>query len=365
MSRRLIRVLFAPDWREGVPYQQLLGDALARCGVGVDYLRGYRRVLPFTRLTRGRPCDLLHLHWPEAYYPPKHDGWDWFRDLRFPLDIALAARHRALVMTAHNLHAHNRGAERGALRNYRAALHAARAIVAHSETAKSVLQDVHGIPLERVHVIPHGDLSVTVGSALTREAARKRLGWGDEKVCVMFGTVEPYKGIEEVLEYWRAGISGIRLVIAGKPASPEYRTAISRAAEGSRDIVLQLQRLPDDDLRCLLSAADCVLFNYRAIFTSGAACLARSYGVPILIPSRLATVDLGEPAPGVFRFRDLGDDFKLQLGRALTAGRNEAAASQWREKTAWTRIAQQTAEVYAKVLDEATSSGTGTAYKKS
>ena len=51
-----------------------------------------------------------------------------------------------------------------------------------------------------------------------------------------------------------------------------------------------------------LSAADAAVFNYRTIFTSGAAALARSWGVPILIPSRLATVALDEPAPTVFRF---------------------------------------------------------------
>ena len=62
-------VLFAPDWRQGVPYQQLLANALTTAGVQVSFLSHYKRLLPLTRLLRERSTDLLHLHWPEAYYP--------------------------------------------------------------------------------------------------------------------------------------------------------------------------------------------------------------------------------------------------------------------------------------------------------
>ena len=79
----MIEVVFAPDWREGVPYQRLLADALANHGVHVSFLGNYRRVLPLRRLMQDRRCDLLHLHWPEAYYPVKGDAWDWFRRARF------------------------------------------------------------------------------------------------------------------------------------------------------------------------------------------------------------------------------------------------------------------------------------------
>ncbi len=62
-----------------------------------------------------------------------------------------------------------------------------------------------------------------------------------------------------------------------------------------------------------------MLFHYRAIFTSGAACLARSLGIPILIPRRLDTVDLAEPHPLVFRFDALETDFRPALEAALAA----------------------------------------------
>jgi hypothetical protein len=104
----------------------------------------------------------------------------------------------------------------------------------------------------------------------------------------------------------------------------------------------------DRDLARWLSAADCVLFNYRAIFTSGAATLARSWGVPVLLPARLATVDLDEPDPRVLRFEP--SNFAEQLGRALAAGSEFASAAAWRERGDWRKIAQRTAAVYRAAL---------------
>ncbi len=129
--------------------------------------------------------------------------------------------------------------------------------------------------------------------------------------------------------------------------TPEYGAAIAARAEGVAEF--RPGWLADADLREWLSAADAVLFNYRAIFTSGAACLARSYGVPILMPRRLQTVELGEPSPPVFRF-DLAGDLREKLEQALQTKPDYDAAAPWREATAWPRIAAATAEVYREAL---------------
>jgi beta-1,4-mannosyltransferase len=148
-----------------------------------------------------------------------------------------------------------------------------------------------------------------------------------------------------VLDWWRADETPAMLVVAGKPLSPEYEAAIRERGTG-RKIRLELAWQTDEGLKRWLAAADCVLFHYRAIFTSGAACLARSLGIPILIPRRLDTVDLAEPHPLVFRFDALESDFRAALEAALTARPDYAAAEAWRQATAWNRIAEQTALVY-------------------
>jgi glycosyltransferase involved in cell wall biosynthesis len=347
-----MNVLFAPDWRDGVPYQRLLAEALADHGVRVAFLRDYKRGLPLARLVRERAreerVDVLHLHWPEAYYPSKGDALDWFRFARYPLDLALARCCRSLVVTAHNLHAHNRPDEPFARRNTAASLTQAQRVIAHSEPAKAEIVASFGVAWGKIRVIPHGDLSVPLGPPLERTAARAKLGLGTERVVIIFGAVEPYKGIEDVLDFWRAAKPAAKLIVIGRPNTPEYGAAIATRAEGVAEF--RAGWLTDADLREWLSATDAVLFNYRAIFTSGAACLARSCGVPILIPSRLATVELDEPSPFVLRFSDLETDLPRKLEQALQTKPDYDAAAPWREATAWPRIAAATAEVYREAL---------------
>ena len=51
-----MRVLFAPDYREGTPYQTLLADALGRLGVKVSFLSDYHRGLPICSGGCARGC---------------------------------------------------------------------------------------------------------------------------------------------------------------------------------------------------------------------------------------------------------------------------------------------------------------------
>lgn len=231
-----MKVLFAPDWREGVPYQRLLAEALRAEGVEVEFLRDYKRGLPLARLVRAtaaaQSCEVLHLHWPEAYYPIKHDGWDGLRLARYPLDLALARRGRALVVTAHNLHAHNRGGARFEERNTRASFHQARIVIAHSPAAQAEIVQRFGVAPERIRVIPHGDLSRGVGAPLPRGEARRALGLGGERLVLMFGALEPYKGIEEAMAFWRRQQPEATLVVAGRPQTPAYEAHLIEQARG-------------------------------------------------------------------------------------------------------------------------------------
>ncbi len=346
-----MEVVFAPDWRNGVPYQRLLAEALAVHGVNVSFLHGYKRLLPLSRLLATRTFDILHLHWPEAYYPRKDDGWDWFRRARFPHDLGTALKRCTLATTAHNLHAHNRATEPFAHRNTRFAHQRAGVVFAHSEIAKEKLVSAFELAPERIRVIPHGDLSVTLGAPVAQSEARRQLGLDCGKLVLMFGAVEPYKGQEEVIAWWKNSGSAATLAIVGNPITPEYSAQITALIGGAKTITSRLAWLPDEQLRLWLSAADAVVFNYREIFTSGAANLARSWGLPILLPARLDTVVLDEPTPFVRRFTDLESDFAPQLSATLEVAPDYAAAAHWRAESSWDRVAAMTAAGYRAALE--------------
>src|SRR5438105_3895817 len=82
-SSAKIRVLFAPDYRDGLPYQDLLAKALVRHGVEVSFLTDYRRGLPLFRGSFGNRPDIVHIHFPEKYFRKSGDRWDKLRVLRY------------------------------------------------------------------------------------------------------------------------------------------------------------------------------------------------------------------------------------------------------------------------------------------
>ena len=348
-----LRVLFAPDYRSGNPYQSLLEEALSRHGIEVHYLSTYRRGLPLFRGSRADAPDIVHLHWPEQYFRRGNDGLDWLRVMRYPLDCWLAATSAPIVMTAHNLLPHNRINERGVFRNVRFTAQQSSAIFVHSDTARHQIINSFKVRKECVHVIPFGDHAVRLGKPLPRETARATLQLPiDAKLCLVFGAVSPYKGTDELIRFWADARLPHRLVVVGPILSDTYAEQLRSLAQDCPTICLRLTRewLDDETLRAWLSASDCVIFNYREIFSSGAAALARSYGIPLLIPYRLASVDLKEPHPHVFRFRALEDDFEVKLRGALETPNDYDLAAEWREETSWDRVAETTASVYRTVI---------------
>jgi glycosyltransferase involved in cell wall biosynthesis len=343
-------VLFAPDWRSGVPYQSELANALAGCGADVQFASHYRRVLPLARLTRQFRPDILHLHWPEAYFSFRGDLLDALRKLRLPVDSRLACVAAPLVLTAHNLFPHDMDV-RGAAGKAVSAVHRlASAVIAHSEEARQLVAATHGVDLSRIFVIPHGDLSPALGPVPARDTARRELSLSEKPVCLMFGRIEPYKGIDEVVDFWNTARPEAELWIVGNDNGDGYTAGLLKRIAKNPSIKTVFRHVPDRELAAWLRAADCVIFNYRKLLTSGAASLARSFGVPLLIPARLNTVDLSEPDPRVFRFQSPAEFAEL-LPKAFAAGADYAAAESWRGSRSWTAVAEKTRKVYDLVLN--------------
>jgi glycosyltransferase involved in cell wall biosynthesis len=229
----------------------------------------------------------------------------------------------------------------------------AAAVFAHAEPAREQLARTFRIPESRIEVIPFGDHSVTFGSPMPRDEARRILDLSPlEKICLMFGTVSPYKGIVEVVRTWREAHVPHRLVVVGPVIFQDYADEVRAAAGNAPDIDLRLSPdwLDDEALRTWLSAADCVIFNYKKIFTSGAGGLARSYGVPSVLPLSADTLDLGEPHEHVVRFESVQGDFREAIERALATPCDYAKAQEWRQRTSWDEVAAHTVRTYQKIV---------------
>ncbi len=181
-----IRVVFAPDYRDGGDYQSLLADTLAAVDVEVAVMSDYRRGLPLARGVRDFSADALHLHWPEKYFQRRRDGLDWLRKLRYPLDRALATSRLPLFATAHNLLPHDRGDEFGVFTCVRDTMRSAHTTFTHSEAARAEVQTVFGLPDDRCVNIPHGDFAAGWPALLPRAQARTALDLTDENNMYYF-----------------------------------------------------------------------------------------------------------------------------------------------------------------------------------
>lgn len=346
-----MKVLFAPDWRQGAPYQRLLAEHLSRHGVEVDFPHGYRRLLPLYRLTRQQHSDLLHLHWPEPYIMGHGTLCDVFRHLRYPFDLHLAHLNQPLAYTAHNLWPHN--TPRCLLLRHclQSTLRRADLIFVHSKGALEELASTFDVDSSRCVVVPHGDLSPDLGQPIPQSEARSVLKIEHGRpIALLFGRAEPYKGVEEVIAWWNQHRPETQLAIVGSTSHETYKLALTRLVDSNPRISLHLRHQSQEELRLWLSAADVAVFNYRQIFTSGAASLARSWGLPILIPYRLKTVDLGEPSPYVHRFHSFEDDFAQALQASLAIRPSYAAAESWRDSISWESISAKTTAAYYKLV---------------
>ncbi len=335
-----VNLLFAPDYRQGNPYQSLLAEALESAGCTVRFAAGYKRGLPLARMVRAQPADLLHLHWPEAYCPD-FGAWGAARVWRLPFDLRLAKRRVPYVITAHNLWPHRARHSAGWGFALGDVYRGARAVIAHSPVAARIVSEQWRVPADRMHVIRHGNLAEGL------DVPRDQYPGGEH--ALNFGVIAPYKGLEELIAWWRHNRPPLPLRILGMVNPPDYPARLERIIGGDDIIQFHPGRVSDGELAQAIANARVVVINHTAGLTSGVAALARSMGTSILLPARMAAIDLMEPHPSVFRFQSLSNGFAEQLRAALATPRQSRDEAWWRA-TSWSTVADATLRCYRHAL---------------
>lgn len=299
------------------PYLGLLHDGLAAAGADV-------RVSGELAAESWRP-DVVHLHWLDRYDLPRPLRFEGVRPgllrrllvrggnappvyaLRRRARLArlfreLAAFQRAggvVACTVHNLDPHEKASSAEQWGSARL-LRLADVVHVHDERTVAELAARYGRSAG-VAVIPHGHYIGSYPNTLSRAEARDRLGLpADAFVYACIGLLRPYKGLEELIPAFRS-LPGahLRLLLAGKPGTPEYGAALAALAAGDARIRLDPQFVPPEEIQVYYNAADICVLPYREITTSGAALLAFSFGLPIIAPAIGAFPNLVTPARGV------------------------------------------------------------------
>ena len=355
------------------PYDHSLCAALAGAGCDVELLtsrfpyssvpapdgyrlseRFYRRSAAVRGGRRGRRLAKLAEHVPDMVRARAAAGradvvhYQWLPIE--PLDTLLLPR-RPRVLTVHKVR--RRAGGRLARLSSRRLMDAMDAVVALSEDSARQLHGL-GVDPARVHVIPHGAFDyltrLPVETPLPPELAAV-----SSPVVLYFGTLRAHKGIDLLVEAFRA-VEGAELWVVGMPDMAPDRLRDLMAAAGAR--VRFVARYVDDaEIPALMRRADVVVLPHRVVDESGALYCALAFGRPLLLSDVGGFVEVAE-RHGAARLFPAGDAAGLAAAlRGLLDDEGErerltaAAAAAASGPYSWKRIAEQTAALYAEVVE--------------
>jgi glycosyltransferase involved in cell wall biosynthesis len=287
------------------------------------------------------PTDVVHYQW-----------------LPVPaLDSRLLPAVRPRVFTAHDL-VRDQDASRPPSQGMRRLLGRMDAVVTLSEYGARRLREEADVPPERVRVIPHGAFDYL--TRLPDEAPLPdELAAVSGPVVLCFGLIRPYKGVDVLLEAFRA-VEGAELWIVGRPLGMSLDPLYDLAELARATIRFVPRFIPESEIPAFFRRADLVVLPHRAAEQSGVLYVALAFGKPIVVS---AVGGLAEVAEAHGAARAVPPEDPQALAAAITEllhdepardRLSEAARAAASGPFSWDRVAEETVSLYRELLGGAT-----------
>lgn len=240
--------------------------------------------------------DLFHVHWPEYLLRDPRPARALLKRIGVcALLLRLWATGTPVVRTLHNAAPHEDGGwmERRLLRGL------------DRLTTRRI--GINGVDGGGDDTILHGHYRDWFAARQVPAAVPGRL--------LYFGLIRPYKGVEALLDAFRAladpALPGLAptLRIVGNPSTQAMRDTVQSACGADPRIGALLRYVDDEVLAREIGEAQLVVLPYRRMHNSGALLLALSLSRPVLVPWSKANARLAEEVgPGWVRlYRDALD----------------------------------------------------------
>jgi len=168
----------------------------------------------------------------------------------------------------------------------------------HCETAKKEISTFFDQPESKFTVITHPKFpakKLSRNNAIKQLKQKKELDISkSDQIFLMFGNISSYKQIDKVAALFKHLPKHKKLIIVGpvKKGQMVYYHEVKKISSNISNIFLIPHFIPEKDVPIYHSAADCVLFNFREILTSGGVTLAQSYDLPIIAPAKGCITEL-------------------------------------------------------------------------
>jgi glycosyltransferase involved in cell wall biosynthesis len=221
-------------------------------------------------------------------------------------------------------------------------------LIAHSHAVRDELVGPLGFQPDRVSVVPLGAAEIGVPVAPRP---------GGPPTVLFFGRIWPYKGLEYLAAAEAAvsaAVPDVRFIVAG---DGEPWSAYERFAAHPERFDVRAGRVPDLEVPALFAEATVVVLPYADATQSGVATLAYRFGRPVVATSvRGLAEQVRDGVTGLLvpprdpaalasaLVRVLTD---AELARRIAEGGRQLA----RDDLSPTAVAEQTLEVYRRVVD--------------
>jgi len=247
------------------------------------------------------------------------------------------------VHTSHNALPHGREQSAVFRAAYRWIYRFPHTIVTHTAKVAEQLQAEFGVDPSRIAVISIGLNEEIPRTELSVEDSRRRLGLPSHgAVALFFGKVEPYKGVDLLVEAWTLlKPADARLVIVGGCSEAGHARVIRQAmADSPRSATMEWRErfVPNDEVAVWLRACDVVVMPYRNIYQSGVVFLCKRFGVPIVATNVGSMAEFVDPDSGLIAASNDSVGFADALDRffARRANFDRETIARRSAKYAWT-----------------------------
>jgi glycosyltransferase involved in cell wall biosynthesis len=348
LMRRLLPARLYPGRdRVGHSLTDLRYDQDVRVFDGIDWWAVPSLIRAVRFLRRFRP-DVLVLQWWTGAV------------LHSYLVLVLAARRLGIrvVVEFHEVQdtgeARHRWAARYVRRCIRPLLRRTDGVVVHSRFDAAALAEAYDLAAVPAEVALHGPFDHHLPDRPVREP-------GDD-VCrlLFFGTIRPYKGLEDLVEAFADLGPNYHLTVVGE--TWEGWTGPGRMIEESpvRDRIAFVNRyVADAEVNEFFAHADIVVLPYRRSSASGPLHIAMSHGLPVVVTAVGGLVEAAEHYSGTV-FVPAAEPAELReaiVRAAGLAGRRHADPSSWgRTVDAYARLLTRIGIAQEPPADSATSS---------
>ncbi len=162
----------------------------------------------------------------------------------------------------------------------------------HCNNAVEIMNKVLKVNKDKFFVVEHPNYEVEIYS---KDEAIKRFIQAypeikidfSNKIFLVFGQMAKYKGIKELLDVMKDIDEEYVLLLAGqiKDRNDEYIDEIKKYKSNEKIVFID-RFIPNENVSVLFNLADCVLFNYLKILTSGGVILALNYKKQSIAPKK-------------------------------------------------------------------------------